>query len=102
MVHLPNPGVQAQVDREDEDATFDSRDLMSCMTLRGRNTLWTITDRYMSRLNLNMLVAKSRWKMKKKKYKKLKRFCIGMAAAGAISCSANAESYKNIKIGGKL
>ena len=23
---------------------FSSRDLMSCMTPKGRNTLWTITD----------------------------------------------------------
>ena len=73
MGHPPNPGVQAQVDEEDEDTMFDSRDLMSCMTLRGRNTPWTITDRYMSHSNLNMLVARIRWKMKKKKLQKTKK-----------------------------
>ena len=42
------------------------------MTLRGRNTPWTIMDRYMSRLNLNRLVVRKMWKMKKKKLKKTK------------------------------
>ena len=73
VVHLPNPGVQAQVDREAENATFDSWDLMSCMTPKGRNTLWMITAKYISRWNQNLQVARNPWKMKKKKIQKTKK-----------------------------
>ena len=55
-----------------------------------------ITNRYMSRLNLNMLVAKKVRKMKKK-YKKLKRLYIGLAVIGAISYPPNTKSHKSIK-----